>query len=217
MSLDTPPNDSFTRLPEGYCAGRNELGTSMETSGRTACEALCVADASCVSYEWGPNSACHLSTSCTAALRQGGSDGGWFIYEREGGLPAADVSSLRCSSSRRPRLCVAAPPAPTPPCCMSRCCSLRARALSHTRTHAHAHAHTRIHTRTHTPAASSGSAACSCGGERPAGLRRRRVVDGALSRRLRRHLMPERGVAQQERRGLAHGRGRLLRAWMVPR
>merc|ERR1711970_892684 len=81
---------AFVRRGDGGCNGRNEICVGSvppcgSASTRSACEKLCAADATCVSYEWKESSAtCAMSTTCTNSIRVADDQGsdGWVMYER---------------------------------------------------------------------------------------------------------------------------------------
>jgi hypothetical protein len=84
-AVSTPTSTSFA-LSGGSCPGANEICDDTQTpcsgaSNLQACQDLCAADSTCVSFEFkAATSECQMSTSCMTATGAGRSDPDWVLY-----------------------------------------------------------------------------------------------------------------------------------------
>ena len=64
------------------CAGRNEIGSFGSGNTYEACQAICDADDTCVSFEFTVGGTCMLSTSCVFAYSQ--RSDGYALFVKKG-------------------------------------------------------------------------------------------------------------------------------------
>ena len=80
LAAGSESSGCYTLTDSPGCSSRDELGVSTQASA-AACQTLCDADCTCVSYEYWPDtSACQLSTSCNATFMNASDGSTWQLY-----------------------------------------------------------------------------------------------------------------------------------------
>ena len=80
LAAGSESSSCYTLADSPGCPDRNELGVTTQASA-AACQALCDADCTCISYEYWPDSSqCQLSTSCTAAFMDPADGSTWQLH-----------------------------------------------------------------------------------------------------------------------------------------